>query len=284
MAGDPNSDSSRADDATGNIRDAASAARNAARAAREAAERDVVAAVFRPADERIEEAVQLIESLGAIPVPDPMIAIEPTGAVPRSDAEYTILTSTTGVELAAESGWVPGDATICAIGTRTAEALESAGYDVGLVPDEFSSAGLVDALSCDVDGTRVEIARSNHGSDVLPDGLADAGAYVHETTLYEIVRPEGAGESAVLAADGDLDAALFTSPLTVEHFLAAAEDRGIRAAALEGLGDAVVGAIGEPTRDAATEAGIEVDVVPETASFEALATAAVERAAPNYRD
>jgi uroporphyrinogen-III synthase len=119
---------------------------------------------------------------------------------------------------------------------------------------------------------------------VLVDGLDEAGATVTETVLYRLTRPPGAGESAELAAESDLDAALFTSSLTVEHFLAAAAERGVRPAAVAGLDEAVVGAIGEPTRETAAEAGIEVDVVPDRADFEALATAVVEEAAPTYRE
>ena len=72
-------------------------------------------AVFRPDDERIDDAAALLESLGAEPVADPMLAVEPTDAVPV-DAPYVVLTSKTGVELAAEAGWDPGDATLVAIG------------------------------------------------------------------------------------------------------------------------------------------------------------------------
>ena len=248
-----------------------------------AAERDVVVAVFRPDDERLEHAVSLLESLGAIPVADPMLAIRPTGAVPRSDAEYVILTSKTGVELAAKDGWSPGEATVCAIGDPTADILRDAGYEVDVIPEEFSSSGLVETLAHEINGARVEVARSDHGSAVLTNGLEDAGAYVHETILYQLVRPQGAGNSAALAAEGDLDAALFTSSLTVAHFLDAAEARGIRLEAITGLNDAVVGVIGEPTRETAEAAGIEVDVVPDQATFEELAAEAVELAAPTYR-
>jgi uroporphyrinogen-III synthase len=245
--------------------------------------REVRVAVFRPGDERIEEAAELLESLGATPVPDPMLAVEPTGAAPRIDADFTLLTSKTGVELAARAGW-EGETEVCAIGERTARALREAGYGVDLVPGEFSSAGLVDALREEVDGARVEIARSDHGSRVLIAGLNDAGAYVHETVLYELIRPPGSGESAERAAAGELEGALFTSSLTVEHFLDAAEERGLREEAVSGLADAVVGAIGEPTRETAEREGIDVDLVPETASFEELACAVVESAAPSYRD
>ncbi|MFB6135570.1 MAG: uroporphyrinogen-III synthase [Halobacteriaceae archaeon] len=245
--------------------------------------RDLTVAVFRPDDERLRAATDLVESLGATPVPDPMLAVEPTGAAPRADADFAVLTSTTGVGLAAEAGWDPAGS-VCAIGSATAGALREAGYAVDRVPEEFSSAGLVAALAGDVDGARVEVARSDHGSDVLLDGLRDAGAYVHETVLYRLVRPEGSGESAELAASGDLDAALFTSSLTVEHFLDAAEERGVREAAVAGLGDAVVGAIGDPTRETAEGHGVAVDVVPATADFEELACEVVEAAAPTYRD
>ena len=245
--------------------------------------RDVRAAVFRPSDERIDEAVALLDSLGADPVPDPMLAVEPTGATPE-DAPYVVMTSKTGVELVDDEGRTPGDATLVAIGERTARAMREAGWEVDVVPEEYSSAGLVAALADDVAGERVEVARSDHGSDVLTDGLADAGADVHETVLYRLVRPAGSGDSAELAADGDLDAALFTSSLTVEHFLDAAAERGVREAAVDGLNDAVVGAIGDPTRETAESLGIEVDVVPGEATFESLTTAAVEAAAPSYRE
>lgn len=234
-------------------------------------------AVFRPDDGRATAAAETVRRLGAEPVLDPMLAVEPTGDAPREDAEFAVFTSTSGVELLAEAGWEAGETTTCAIGSSTAAALRDAGYDVDVVPEQYSSAGLVEALAGQVDGARLEVARSDHGSDVLLDGLEAAGAYVHETVLYRLTRPEEAGESCELAARGELDGALFSSSLTVEHFLAAAADRGIREAALAGLSDAVVGAIGRPTADRAAELGIEVDVVPDTADFETLARDVVDR-------
>jgi uroporphyrinogen-III synthase len=233
-------------------------------------------AVFRPGDERSEDAVSLLESLGADPVSDPMLAVHPTGKKPQH-ADFVIFTSKTGVELAHEAGWNPGDTTVCAIGSGTAASLREYGYEVDIVPDKFSSRGLVAVLADRVDGKRVEVARSDHGSDVLLDGLEDAGAEVHETILYELVRPKGSGESAELAAEGDLDGVLFTSPLTVEHFLEAAEERGVRAETLDNLDNMTVGAIGGPTHDTARENGIRVDIIPQTASFDRLARDAVDR-------
>jgi len=243
-------------------------------------------AVFRPPDDRLTAATELLDSLGADPVADPMLTVGPTGAAPRTDADYVVFTSKTGVELvagerAADGGpderWEAGDATVCAIGEATAESLRQHDYPVDRVPAEFSSAGLVEELEDDVDGARVEVARSDHGSAVLLTGLEAAGAYVHETVLYRLDRPTDAGESAVLAAKGELEGAIFTSSLTVRNFLDAAEERGVRAAALDGLNDAVVGVIGDPTAETAEEVGISVDVIPETADFETLAEAVAAR-------
>jgi uroporphyrinogen-III synthase len=240
-------------------------------------------AVFRPDDDRLAEAVELLDSLGATPVPDPMLAIEPTGARP-ADADYAIFTSKTGVELAAADGYDPGDAVLCVIGERTAAAAREAGWEVDVIPETYSSAGLVEALADEVDGARVEVARSDHGSDVLLDGLREAGATVSETVLYRLVRPEAAGKSVEMAAAGELEGVLFTSSLTVENFLGLADERGVRDAVLDGLGEAVVGAIGDPTRDTARKHGVEVSVVPGQATFESLAVEVVEAAAPTYHE
>ena len=240
-------------------------------------------AVFRPDDERIREAVELLDSLGATAIPDPMLAVEATGRTPDA-AEYVVFTSKTGAELVAEAGWEPRDSAVCAIGPKTAEALRTAGYPVDVVPEEYTSAGLVAALEPHVADARVEVARSDHGSPVLLDGLRAADAEVNETVLYRLVRPPVAGRSAELAAAGEVDAVCFTSSLTVEHFLDAAAERGVRDAALDGLAGAVVGAIGDPTRRTAESHGVDVDVVPSEATFAALATETVETAAPTHHE
>lgn len=234
-------------------------------------------ATFRPDDERLTSAVEYLESRGIDPLPDPMLAIEETGTLPRTDADYVVITSKTGVDILTEARWDTAGASLVAIGEPTAEQLRTAGYTVDLVPEEYTSSGIVQALADAVDGTRVEVARSDHGSEVLMEGLRKAGGYVHETILYRLVKPDGAGGSAAAAAEGDLDGALFTSSLQVEHFLEAAAEQGIRDEALAGLEDAVVGAIGPPTRRTAEAQAVDVDLVPDEVTFEALADAVIDQ-------
>lgn len=232
-------------------------------------------AVFRPRDERLTTAVRYLEEAGVEPVVDPMLEVDPTGATPREDADYVVFTSKTAA--AYLDDWTPGDSVVCAIGPRTAAALRDVGIAVDIVPETYSSQGLVAALRDRVGGATVEVARSDHGSATLLEGLDAAGAYHHETVLYRLVRPSEAGDSIEMAAGGELAAALFTSSLTVEYFLEAAAEAELRTEAVRGLNAAVVGAIGTPTHDTATEAGIAVDVVPEAATFEALADAVLAR-------
>lgn len=232
-------------------------------------------AFFRPNDERVDRATAVLTDLGAEPVPDPMLAIEPTGSAPRSDADYLVLTSKTGVELVSDTTSEFTELTTCAIGDATAEAMAEAGVHVDVVPDTYTSRGLVERLRAEVDGKRVEIARSDHGSPELVDGLFDAGAYVHETVLYELTRPADSGHSTEQLVAGDIDVVLFTSSLTVQHFLEAAAERGIRANALRVLDDVVVGAIGPPTADTAASHRIPVDIVASEASFDVLAREAL---------
>jgi uroporphyrinogen-III synthase len=236
--------------------------------------------VFRPDDERMATAVELLEGYGITAVPDPMLSVEPTGTIPEIEAvsdtsPFIVLTSKTGVEILADAGWSPATATVACIGPQTAAAARDVGWTVDIVPTEYSSQGLVDALTDKVTDRSVIVARSDHGSETLLNGLNAAGADVTETVLYRLVRPAGTGQSTVMAAGDELDAVCFTSSLTVEHFLAAAANRELREEAIAGLNHAVVGTIGEPTRETAERCGIRVDVTPADATFEDLVEAVV---------
>lgn len=232
---------------------------------------DPIVGVFRPDDGRAEQAVAVLESLGVRGVSDPMLEVVPTGITARTDAEVVIVTSKTGAELLGEQEWVQGEAQVVAIGETTASALRTAGYRVDVVPSEFSSDGLVNELAGSVAGKRVEIARSDHGSQRLREGLDANGAFHHETVLYQLRRPADAGKSIDMVLDGAIDGLVFTSSLTVEFFVALAAERDVRDAVLERVNDCVVGVIGEPTRETAAELGIAVDVVPSVADFSVLA-------------
>lgn len=232
-------------------------------------------AALRPDDDRIDRAVQYLQSLGVSPVADPMLTISPTGQRPQQ-AEYCIFTSKTGVELAVEYGWQPNGGTVCAVGQQTATALRDRGNTVDVVPSTFTSTGLVEALSDVIKGATVEVARSAHGSDVLIQGLEEAGGIVHETQLYRLERPDTAGKSVLLAVEGELNGILFTSPKTVEHFFDIASERGRTFTLQQKLEQMIVGAIGTPTERALRTEAVTVDTKPDSVGFDPLAEAVVQ--------
>ena len=232
-------------------------------------ERPTIAA-FRPADDRAEDARTVIEAVGGRPLLDPMLSVEPTGASPRTDAAITIFTSATVATLPAVQSWESNATTVVAVGPKTAAALEDLGLAVDRVPTEFTSTGIVEELGDEVDGLKIEVARSNHGSDVLLDGLMTNGAYLHETILYRLVRPDDAGHSIEALLAGEVAALAFSSSLTVEHFLACVAEHANRDALEEALEEVLVGVIGPPTAATAKSAGIPVNIVASSATFETL--------------
>ncbi len=114
-------------------------------------------AAFRPDDGRLAAAEATLSELGVEPLGDPMLAVEPTGAVPRGDAAITVFTSATGVERAAAAGWAPGDGLVCAIGEPTRETAAAAGIGVDVVPERASfealASGVADRLAAESDRT-----------------------------------------------------------------------------------------------------------------------------------
>ncbi|SFT03632.1 uroporphyrinogen-III synthase [Halostagnicola kamekurae] len=233
-------------------------------------------AVLRPDNTRIDEAITYLQSLDVTPISDPMLTICPTGKRPRQ-AEFCVFTSKTGVELAVEHGWQSDEETVCAVGRHTAAALRDYGYSVDVIPSTFTSTGLVEELTDVVEGETVEIARSAHGSDVLIQGLKEAGADVHETHLYYLEQPSTAGRSVSLAVEGELDGILFSSPKTVDHFFGIAAERDATGPLQRAAAETVIGAIGEPTARAVRKNGASVDVLPDQASFNRFARTTVNR-------
>lgn len=232
-------------------------------------------AVLRPDDNRIAEAIEYLCSLGVSPVADPMLTIRPTGETPAT-ADYCISTSRTEVQIAVEQDRHPIGSIMCAVGQQTASALRDYGVPVDIVPSTFTSAGLVEELAAEVDGSTVEIARSAHGSEVLVQGLEAAGADVHETQLYRLERPNTAGRSVSLITDGQLDGILFTSPKTVSHPCEIAAKQDGVSALQQGVTETSIGAIGAPTARTIRDRGTTVDVIPEAVEFSQLADRTVE--------
>jgi uroporphyrinogen-III synthase len=169
---------------------------------------------------------------------------------------------------------------ICAIGPATARTLDERGLAADLVPETFTTAGVLDAMrAVGMGGKRVLLLRADIAPAALGDGLRDAGARVTSVTAYHTSAGTGTrADLEQLLADG-LDFVTFTSSSTVRHVL---DVLGGDTALLSG---ALVASIGPITSQTARAAGLRVDVEAQPHTIEGLVAAmqeawAAQRGAP----
>jgi uroporphyrinogen-III synthase len=249
-------------------------------------------AVMRPKD-KLEESIAMAREMGF-----DIVAASPLQIVPNDgpefdgflrsskngEADVVILTSSTGVEalvrMASRKGEDAGSllrsSYRIAIGPLTAKAMVSRGIGVDIIPDEYSSEGLVRQMASDLAYKRVFLLRSSHGEPILLDGLVEAGAVATEIVLYDLVPDPGSPEVRYLAEEsmaGRVDAFAFSSSLSAASFIEAAERIAPREKVIEMLNSRLVGAMGGPTRKRLEQMGVRVSAVPVNATFRDLLAA-----------
>ena len=221
--------------------------------------------------EQAGEMLELLRERGAVPILFPTIEIvEPLDWGPVDEAldrmgeyQWVIFTSANGVKyfaMRAKSRGLAlkdllGDKDVCAIGPATARALQDSGINPALVPPRFVAEEVLDALVArGVSGKRILLPRAQVARDVLPRGLAGAGAQVDVVAVYRTVLPHVDEETR-----GEVEKAhiiTFTSPSTVKNFLKIMEGWA-REGGLEGK---ILASIGPVTSQAMRELGLRVDV------------------------
>ncbi|HSH81052.1 MAG TPA: uroporphyrinogen-III synthase [Herpetosiphonaceae bacterium] len=221
------------------------------------------------AEEQAEAFVRRLRDLGAVPVLCPTIAIAAPddfagldGAIARLDSyDWIIFTSVNGVRFFFErlsatgrSAESLGHLQIGAIGPATSAAVAEHGHTVAFVPAEYVAESIVAGIG-DVAGKRVLLPRADIARKALVEGLAAKGAIVDEVVAYRTVARTPRNAADIWA--GGIDIATFTSPSTVQNFVALFEDGG----ALQALGGATIACIGPITAAAARRAGIPVTIV-----------------------
>lgn len=235
-------------------------------------------AIFR-AESQLEESVRLAERCGFIPVAAPSISLRalelPADIEDKIErAECVVFTSSNGVKMISRRSdllELIRKKRVAAIGPKTARALSEMGVNVDLLPDEYSSIGLVEALR---GIKRVLLLRSAQGSSALLEGLLSSGAEVEDVPVYEVM---GSGDSRLddLIRKAELiDVFAFTSGSTVRYLMRRAEELGMGDHLRKALDSALVVAIGPPTAEVLREIGVRVDIIPERYTFEGMLEAA----------
>jgi uroporphyrinogen III methyltransferase/synthase len=154
--------------------------------------------VTRPAGQQAE-LVARIRGAGGRPILAPVISIGPPASWAAVDAaigrldtyDWIVFASGNGVRgfldrlrLAGRDGRALGTARLAAIGPATRASLEAAGYVCDLVPGDYRSEGLVEALAEQPPGGRFLLVRAAAGRDLLRRELEARGHEVDEVAAY----------------------------------------------------------------------------------------------------
>ncbi|MGB9902990.1 uroporphyrinogen-III synthase, partial [Methanothrix sp.] len=231
------------------------------------------------AESQLDESVRLAERYGFIPVAAPSISLTalelPTDMEDRIErADCVVFTSSNGVAIILSRPELMDlirKKRVAAIGPRTAQALSERGVNVDVIPDEYSSRGLVEALR---GFKRVLLLRSAQGSPELLDGLLSSGAEADDVPVYDIKESEDSRLDDLIRRAELIDVFAFTSGSTVRYLMRRAEELGMEDHLRKALDSALVVAIGPPTAEVLREFGVRVDLIPERYTFEGMLEAA----------
>jgi len=149
----------------------------------------------------------------------------------ESKSDYTLFMSVTSVKILVdalrsrdiEPGIINGSRVV-AVGPVTAEELLKNGIRVDLIPEKYSSYGLLDMFkNTDMDscyGKSILIPRSKEASSILADGLRSSGMLVHEEYIYRLVPiPDGWSSIVDSFVSNDVHTVIFTSSMIANIFI-----------------------------------------------------------------
>ena len=111
-------------------------------------------------------------------------------------------------------------AKVCAIGSKTLQALRAHGIKADLVPKDARAEGVISALRpLLTERTRILLPRAEVAREVLPESLRSQGAEVEVVTAYRNLPPEPEHAERIrnLVDPRESDAVLFTSSSTVHN-------------------------------------------------------------------
>ena len=231
----------------------------------------------------------LLELNGAEVIQFPTIQIEPVAETARLASaieilhEYTwiIFTSVNAVEIFYQRLRENGrdvrafgtTSQICAVGSKTVEALNRIGIHPDFVPTQARGAAIAAELD-NVTAQKILLPRAKIAPPDLPDSLRAKDAIVDEIPLYDTISVESGNRAAIAKhlLKGEIELATFTSSSTVTNFL----EMFPTYTADVLLADVRVAVIGPTTQATAVAHGMRVDIVAKHATIEHLVESIVE--------
>jgi uroporphyrinogen III methyltransferase/synthase len=161
---------------------------------------------------------------------------------------------------------------VCAVGSKTASAIEDYGIKVDLVPKQFNAEGLVEAFIAengtkgDLKGLRILLPRAEIAREVFPDKVRELGGEIDVFAAYRTIKPEVHGKRLKrFLKERKITIATFTSAATFNNFMEMMgdADKGY-------LEDVAIAVIGPVTAKAVEKAGLKVSIMPEKATVNAM--------------
>lgn len=243
-----------------------------------------VVLVTRP-QEQAHDFTRRLSDLGARCILLPTIAIEPPESWKDLDQaignisayDWILFTSINGVRYffdrlynAGKDARSIGNAKIGAIGPKSEEALVERGISPDLVPEDYFSGGVADALrEYDIQNKRILMPRPLIAGKYLPDKLRKMGALVDEVEAYRTVQPKDNQVEFDRLMKEEIDVVTFTSPSTVRNFMAMFKNKPVFKKILRSK----IACIGPVTEREAVKEGLKVSIVANTYTAEGLSVA-----------
>jgi uroporphyrinogen-III synthase len=256
-----------------------------------------VVAITRPVGQA-EEAGEIIRKMGGKPYYIPAIEIKPLSnpepikkflaELAAGQVDFVLLMSTNGAKYLFEAAEEMGlknqlqkglaKAFVVAVGPRTADALKERGVHVDMVPEKYSSEGLIEELQGKpIARKKIRIPRTSNATPTLTDKLRELGADVEEIYVYESGLPVDEELKSRFYEDlnaGKIHALVFGSGLSAKNIFKMLTEK----APLEQVQKLVNSkittvAIGPTTAEALRELGVKIDVVPQDYVFESALAA-----------
>ena len=158
-----------------------------------------------------------------------------------------------------------------AVGEKTKSTLEANGFSVHPIPQKHSAENLAQSFyGQNISGKHFLFPKSNIARDVIPKELRSLGAIVDEIVTYKTVIPEleNLEHIRTLLTNGKIDIITFFSPSSVRNF--------VEMIGVDTMQHVLIAAIGQITAEAATEVGLEVNIVAKQQTAESLVQGIVE--------
>ncbi|MDR0470950.1 MAG: uroporphyrinogen-III synthase [Nitrososphaerota archaeon] len=251
-----------------------------------------IVAITRPIGQT-EEAGELIRAKGGVPYYIPAIEIKPLNnpdplkkfitELQAGTVDYVALMSTNGVkhllsateDIKQTPQLYEGLKNTCviAVGPKTAEALQEKNIRVDMIPQKYSSEGLLETLSnTDLKNKTFRIPRTSNASPTLTETLQAMGANVEEIYVYESGLPLDEAVKTKFYQDlteGHINALLFGSGLSAKNIFKMLTEKTTMDQLRQIITEKVViVAIGPTTAQALKELNITVNVVPNDYLFD----------------